>query len=42
MKLQPLEFEKPILELEEKIADLKTHSMANDVNLEAEVRLMEE
>ena len=42
MKLQPLEFEKPIIELEEKIADLKSHSKANDVNFETEVRRMEE
>jgi len=42
MKLQPLEFEKPIVELEEKIADLKSSSKANDVNFEHEVRRMEE
>jgi acetyl-CoA carboxylase carboxyl transferase subunit alpha len=42
MKLQPLEFEKPIIELEEKIADLKSHSKANDVNFENELRRMEE
>ena len=41
MKLQPLEFEKPILELEEKLADLKRHSRANDINFDAEVRRME-
>jgi len=42
MKVQPLEFEKPIVELEEKLADLKTHLRAHDVNLAAEVRRMEE
>ena len=42
MKVQPLEFEKPIVELEEKLADLKSHSRAHDVNLAAEVRRMEE
>jgi acetyl-CoA carboxylase carboxyl transferase subunit alpha len=42
MKLQPLEFEKPIVELEEKLADLKKHSSDNDINFDAEVRRMEE
>ncbi len=42
MKQTPLEFEKPIVELEEKLADLKRHSRANDINLDAEVRRMEE
>jgi len=42
MKLPPLEFEKPILELEEKLADLKRHSRANDINFEAEVHRMED
>ena len=41
MKLPPLEFEKPILELEEKLADLKRHSRANDLNFDTEVRRME-
>ncbi len=41
MKLQPLEFEKPIVELEEKLADLKKHSRANDINFDSEVRRME-
>jgi len=41
MKLQPLEFEKPIVELEEKLADLKRHSRANDINFDTEVRRME-
>lgn len=42
MKLQPLEFEKPIVELEEKLADLKRHSRANDINFDAEVHRMED
>lgn len=42
MKLQPLEFEKPIVELEEKIADLKSSSKATDINFENELRRMEE
>ena len=41
MKLQPLEFEKPIVELEEKLADLKKHSRANDINFDSEVQRME-
>jgi acetyl-CoA carboxylase carboxyl transferase subunit alpha len=41
MKLQPLEFEKPILELEDKLADLKKHSRANDINFDSEVHRME-
>ncbi len=42
MKIQPLEFEKPIVELEEALADLKKRSSANDINLDPEVRRMEE
>lgn len=42
MKLQPLEFEKPVLELEAKLADLRNSSAASDINFEAEVRRMEE
>ena len=41
MKVQPLEFEKPIVELEQKLAELKNHSHANDLNFDAEVRRME-
>ncbi|HYR58578.1 MAG TPA: acetyl-CoA carboxylase carboxyl transferase subunit alpha, partial [Chthoniobacteraceae bacterium] len=41
MKIQPLEFEKPIVELEEKLADLKRHSRAQDINFDTEVRRME-
>ena len=41
MKLLPLDFEKPILELEDKLADLKKHSRANDINFDPEVHRME-
>lgn len=41
MKRQPLEFEKPIVELEAKLADLKSHSRAHDVNLDTEVHRMQ-
>jgi acetyl-CoA carboxylase carboxyl transferase subunit alpha len=42
MKLQPLEFEKPINELEQKLEDLKKHSRAQDINVDPEIRAMEE
>jgi acetyl-CoA carboxylase carboxyl transferase subunit alpha len=42
MKIQPLEFEKPIVELEEKLADIRSHSREHDVDVDAEVRRMEE
>ena len=38
----PLEFEKPILELERRIAELKETAKATGVDLEAEIRLLEE
>jgi len=41
MKVQPLEFEKPIIELQRKLEDLKKHSHVQDINLESEVRAME-
>jgi acetyl-CoA carboxylase carboxyl transferase subunit alpha len=41
MKNQPLDFEKPIVTLEEKLADLKAHSREHDVDMEAEVHRME-
>lgn len=41
MKNHPLEFEKPIAELEGKLADLKQHSRDNDINFDSEVRRME-
>ena len=41
MKSQPLEFEKPIAELEQKLDELRGHSRENNVNLDPEVRRME-
>src|SRR5262245_29648784 len=41
MKTQPLDFEKPIVELEGKLADLKAHSREHDVDVENELRRME-
>ncbi len=38
----PLEFEKPILELEKRIAELKETAKTTGVDLEAEIRLLEE
>ena len=40
MNIQPLEFEKPIAELERKLEDLKRHSRAQDINFDPEVRRM--
>ncbi len=42
MKTHVLDFEKPIVDLEKKLDDLKRHSRANDINFDAEVRRMEE
>jgi len=41
MKIQPLEFEKPIAELEKKLDDLKRHSRSQDINFDSEVRRMQ-
>src|SRR5688572_9909361 len=41
MKLQPLDFEKPILELEQKLDELRRHGRENNVNLDPEIRRME-
>ena len=41
MKIQPLDFEKPIAELEKKLDDLKRHSRAQDINFDQEVRRMQ-
>jgi len=41
MKTQPLDFEKPIAELEKKLEDLKRHSRAQDINFDPEVRRMQ-
>ena len=37
MELQPLDFEKPIVELERRLQDLKDHSREHDVDLDSEV-----
>lgn len=42
MNIQPLEFEKPILELEAKLEDLKRHLADKDIDLAPEVRRMQE
>ncbi len=42
MKILPLDFEKPIIELEEKLADLKRHSYDNEFDFDPEVRRIEE
>ena len=42
MRHQPLEFEKPIVELEAKLDALKRSSRETDIDLEREMRRMEE
>jgi acetyl-CoA carboxylase carboxyl transferase subunit alpha len=42
MKTQPLEFEKPLFELESRLEELKKHSQASDIDIDPEVRQMEE
>jgi len=41
MKIQPLDFEKPIAELEKKLDDLKRHSKSQEINLDPEVKRMQ-
>ena len=41
MELQPLDFEKPIVELERRLQDLKEHSREHDVDLDSEVASIE-
>ena len=41
MKVQPLEFEKPIIELEQKLEEFKRQSQAQDIDLDSEVKKME-
>src|SRR6202047_3766116 len=41
MELQPLDFEKPIVELERRLQDLKEHSREHDVDLDSEVAAIE-
>jgi acetyl-CoA carboxylase carboxyl transferase subunit alpha len=42
MKMQPLEFEKPIVELEKQLDELRKHSKLSSVDLEREVTAMEQ
>ncbi|MBV9619211.1 MAG: acetyl-CoA carboxylase carboxyltransferase subunit alpha [Verrucomicrobia bacterium] len=42
MELQPLDFEKPIVELERRLQDLKEHSREHDVDLDSEVKSIED
>ena len=41
MDLQPLDFERPIFELEKRLQDLKEHSLEHDVDLDSEVQAIE-
>jgi acetyl-CoA carboxylase carboxyl transferase subunit alpha len=41
MEWQPLDFEKPIFELERRLQDLKNHSDAHDVDLDSAVKAVE-
>jgi len=41
MKARPLEFEKPIVDLERQLEELKKHSKLQGVDLEHEVAAME-
>src|SRR5438128_4521830 len=41
MDLQPLDFEKPIVELERRLQELKAHSREHDVDLDSEVAAIE-
>ncbi|MEI6339713.1 MAG: acetyl-CoA carboxylase carboxyl transferase subunit alpha, partial [Verrucomicrobiota bacterium] len=42
MKLQILEFEKPIADLQQKLEEIKSHVRGQDINLAPEVRAMQE
>src|SRR2546430_11155258 len=41
MELQPLDFEKPLFELERPLQDLKNHSDEHDVDLDSAVKVVE-
>ena len=41
MEVQPLDFEKPIIELQRRLQDLRNHSSEHDLNFESEVESME-
>ena len=40
MKIEPLDFEKPIVELEDKLEDLISHSNTQDIDLDPEIQKM--
>lgn len=40
--LPPLDFEQPILDLQKKLQELQKHAAGNDMNLEAEIRTIEQ
>jgi len=42
MKLQVLDFEKPIADLEEKLEEIKSHVRGNDIDLDPEVKTIQE
>src|SRR5260370_30163893 len=42
MEIQPLDFEKPIFELQRRLQDLKAHSDEHDVDLDPAVKTLEE
>src|SRR2546428_8630803 len=41
MDLHPLDFERPVLELQRRLQDLKEHSDEHDVDLDAEIEAIE-
>jgi acetyl-CoA carboxylase carboxyl transferase subunit alpha len=41
MESQPLDFEKPILELQRRLQELKSHSDKHDIDFDSEVESME-
>src|ERR1044071_862 len=41
MEVQPLDFEKPVFELERRLQDLKNHSDQHDVDLDSAVKAVE-
>ncbi|MEO6845791.1 MAG: acetyl-CoA carboxylase carboxyltransferase subunit alpha [Chthoniobacterales bacterium] len=42
MKVQPLEFEKPILDLERKLEELRKHAAGQDLDIDSEVKRLQE
>ena len=42
VNVDPLEFEKPIVELERRLVELRDQSEGHDLNLESEIRKIEE